>query len=146
MKFSDDDLIEIISSRAVHDQQELSQILANEGSELTQASLSRRLKKLNIRKIDGIYKQDILNRSYSSNIQVISIKSAQPNIIVLKTPPGGANSVAYVLDTIIDNISDHPDFTGILGTVAGDDTIMVVVTDPIAIISIQKAIEEKFCN
>ena len=86
---------------------------------MPQATLSRRLKKLNIAKVSGIYqiiKQSTLN-------PIIKITEVSPNLLIINTIPGNANSVAYIIDD--EFVSDQ--LYGILGSIAGDDTIFVAV-------------------
>ena len=124
-------ILELIQSRAIQTQEELAITLKNEGYDVTQATVSRDIKELNLVKTpggDGIYRysvaggvkhdqQERLHRLFAST--VLKVQSAN-NIIVLKTMQGSANTVAVVIDSL--NNED------ILGTVAGDDTVMVVIS------------------
>ena len=111
----------IISSKEVGSQEELLQALAAEGFELTQATLSRDLKQLKVAKaasMNGKYvyvlPNDIMNNGF------ISLQFSG-NIAVIKTRPGYASSMAYDID--------NREFGDILGTIAGDDTIMLVLRE-----------------
>lgn len=126
----------IISSREMGSQEELLAALQEEGFKLTQATLSRDLKQLKVAKaasMGGNYVYVLPNvamyKRVSSPAQVkemmqvpgfISINFSG-NIGVIKTRPGYASSIAYNIDA-----SNIP---YILGTIAGDDTILIVCTE-----------------
>ena len=59
-------------------------------------------------------------RRLSGELLVTAESSA--NLVILRTPPGAANFLASAID--------HAEFTDVLGTIAGDDTIMVICRDP----------------
>ena len=125
----------IISSREVSSQDELLQALNKEGYALTQATLSRDLKHLKVAKAanmsgkyvyvlpnDIIYKRSnphsigemLMNNGF------ISVRFSQ-SIAVIRTRPGYAGSIAYDID--------NQECPLILGTIAGDDTIMLVLRE-----------------
>jgi transcriptional regulator of arginine metabolism len=124
-------LKKIISEQEVSDQVQLLNQLKNSGIKTTQATISRDLQELNVVKVrakPGHYKYEILEKTSESNLReqlrvvfdnfVDEIKSTN-NLIVIKTAPGNANSVAAIVDRL-----EVPE---ILGTIAGDDTILVIV-------------------
>lgn len=125
----------IISSKEIGSQDELLQALGSEGFELTQATLSRDLKQLKVAKaasMNGKYvyvlPNDIMykrtgEQSVSEMLQSSGFISLQfsGNIAVIRTRPGYASSMAYDIDS-------H-ESTDILGTIAGDDTIMLVLRE-----------------
>jgi transcriptional regulator of arginine metabolism len=121
----------IISEQEVSDQIQLLNQLKNSGVQTTQATISRDLQELNVVKVrvkPGHYKYEILEKVSESNLReqlrvvfdnfVDEIKSTK-NLIVIRTAPGNANSVAAIVDRL--------DIPEILGTIAGDDTILVIV-------------------
>lgn len=123
----------IISSKEVGSQEELLQELGQEGFELTQATLSRDLKQLKVAKAantngkyvyvlpnDIMYKRigDQSTGDMLINNGFISLQFSG-NIAVIKTRPGYASSMAYDID--------NRESDTILGTIAGDDTIMLVL-------------------
>ncbi len=125
----------IISSKEVGSQEELLQELFLEGFSLTQATLSRDLKQLKVAKAasmngnyvyvlpnDTMYKRNI-NQSASDMMMSSGFVSLQTsgNIAVIKTRPGYASSMAYDID--------NRESADILGTIAGDDTIMLVLRE-----------------
>ena len=139
MRFKNDRLEAIkllISSQEIGSQKELLEALEAEGFIVTQATLSRDLKQLKVAKaasINGRYVYVLPNETMYRRVQkplparemmltpgFLSIQFSG-NIGVIKTRPGYASSIAYNIDN-----SDIPE---ILGTIAGDDTIMIVVKE-----------------
>lgn len=128
-------IIEIISSRDVETQDELIECLRQEGFHVTQATVSRDIRELDIIKIStdsGRYKYTAsfvpesnvkLSGTFGGSLSggVISSINCAGNIIVIKTSPGMSGAVAVAVDSMSD-----PE---ILGCVAGDDTIIAVVSD-----------------
>lgn len=126
----------IIASERIGGQDELLKRLRAQGFELTQATLSRDLKQMKVAKImtsDGSYLYVLptnplhkrSTRSREPGVQparngFVSINFSA-NIGVIKTSPGYASGIAYDIDS-----SELP---GILATVAGDDTILVVIKE-----------------
>lgn len=115
----DEILLKCIKNSAFTEQADLQNALKDKGIDMPQATLSRRLKKLSIAKVNGTY-QVIKQHSLSP---IIRITQLPPNLIVINTLPGHANSVAYVID---DEFVKEQTF-GVSGTIAGDDTIFIAV-------------------
>lgn len=126
----------IISGKEVGSQEELLQELSKEGFQLTQATLSRDLKQLKVAKaasMNGNYVYVLPNNTmyrrvtepHSATEMLLSdgIRGIEfsGNLAVIRTRPGYASSVAYDID--IHN------FDEILGTIAGDDTILLVLRE-----------------
>lgn len=122
---------EIVEKSAIETQEDLAAALRHEGIDVTQATVSRDIKELMLIKVpvgDGRYRyafpqeQNVvispsrMERTFQDS--VVGINSSQ-NIIVLKTMPGTAQAVAFTIDYV--------KWPEIIGTVAGDDTIFVVV-------------------
>lgn len=124
----------IISSQQLGSQEELLAALQREGFKLTQATLSRDLKQLKVAKaatMSGSYvyvlPNETMYKRVSTPLQVremmqvpgfVSINFSG-NIGVIKTRPGYASSIAWNID--------NRDIPQILGTIAGDDTIFIVI-------------------
>lgn len=137
----------IISSQEVGSQEELLQELAKEGFALTQATLSRDLKQLKVAKaasMNGNYVYVLPNNTmYKRMVEphrasellmhngFISI-AFSANLAVIRTRPGYASSLAYDIDM-------H-DFPEILGTIAGDDTIMMVLKEGCSSIEVKNTL------
>ena len=120
-------ILEVISTRAVHTQEELAEALSAEGWEVTQSSISRDIAALRLVKADGAYRRaprasvarDPDERRIAES--VLTCEPAGDALLVLHTPPGEANRVAVALDRLA-----WPD---IVGTIAGDDTIFLATKD-----------------
>jgi transcriptional regulator of arginine metabolism len=124
----------LIESQQVTSQTQLIELLAGEGIEATQATVSRDLDDVGAVKVrvpgsgsvyaipefapDRIAPHEQLRRVLSEWVAEVA-QSA--NIVVLRTPPGCAHVVASALD--------RSRLEGLLGTVAGDDTLLCVATD-----------------
>lgn len=120
---------EIISQYDIETQDELVDKLREAGFHVTQATVSRDIKELHLVKVptpDGRYKyslpvdlrtnpQQKLKRMLVDSF--VSIDHAE-NLIVLKTLPGNAQAVAALIDSL--------DWPEIMGTIAGDDTILII--------------------
>jgi len=126
----------LISSKEMGSQEELLQELKREGFKLTQATLSRDLKQLKVAKaasMNGKYVYVLPNETMYKRVR--STQSAREmletpgylsinfsgNLGVIKTRPGYASLIAYNID--------NTDIPEILGTVAGDDTILLIIKE-----------------
>ena len=118
-------ILGIIATRRVETQEDLVEALLEAGAEASQASVSRDIQALGLIKISGQWAlpapvehgrnpAEERVRSY-----LLGVAAAGANLLVLKTPPGEASGVALAFD--------HLDLRGVVGTVAGDDTIFVAV-------------------
>lgn len=135
-------IAELLDAHEVRSQGELSDLLAAEGTEVTQATLSRDLVEIGAVKVRRgralVYAVpgeagDVVGsgRLDASNARLrrvcdellVSVACAR-NLIVLKTPPGAANYLASTIDLTRD--------PQVIGTIAGDDTILLVATDDTA--------------
>ena len=120
-------ILEIISTRAVHTQEELADALAAEGWEVTQPSISRDITALRLVKVDGAYRRAPRGgTSHDPDEQriaegVLTTEPAGDALVVLHTPPGEANRVAVALDRLA--------WTDVVCTIAVDDTIFLAVKD-----------------
>ena len=125
-------ILEIISSKEIETQEELCEELERQNIVVTQATISRDIRDLRLFKVAGVekkYRYAYINESESEISPkmkslfrecVLSIKAAQ-NLVVIKTLVGnGANA-----GTVVDKLN-HDE---IVGSVAGDDTLLVVCHD-----------------
>lgn len=117
---TDERILQLLEQHEITDQAHLQALLAKHGHALTQPTLSRHLKKLQVRKVDGRYRRVEASAAEFSETQ---IRYAPPNLIVLKTPPGFAPALAYALDERLPKEL-------VAGTVAGEDTVLVAVAEP----------------
>jgi transcriptional regulator of arginine metabolism len=139
-KIVDNHIVDIIQKEPVREQSDLQEILRVRGYDIPQATLSRKLKKLNIVKVDGIYK--IIEFAASSLPVVLDMKISDFGLIILHTHPGNANSLAYFIDQKYVNYNDNDSI--IMGTIAGDDTVLVIAKNNIAVKKIQEIFAEIF--
>ncbi|KTD52940.1 arginine repressor [Legionella quateirensis] len=122
----DGHILTIVQSSKIAEQMELQQYLKARGYDVPQATLSRRLKKLNIAKVSGVYK--VVDFKSSNLPLILGINISEYGLIVLHTEPGNANSIGYYIDQkYVDYHSFENKDSGILGTIAGDDTILLII-------------------
>jgi transcriptional regulator of arginine metabolism len=125
-------ILEIIEEKPIATQEELAKELRARGIKATQATISRDIKELQLVKIpagkdsyryarpgqqiDLHRAQDRLRRIFQDSVTGIDYCE---NLVIVKTLPGGAQSVASAIDQV--------NWKEVIGTVAGDDTILIVV-------------------
>lgn len=123
-----DALLEIIQEGALATQEELVAALKKGGVKTTQASLSRDIAELGIVKLNGSYAVQTTPAAPDPEMPlrafVLSIRTAGQNLLVLKTRTGTAPQVGLALDA-------RPE-RGIVGTIAGDDTVFAAMESPAA--------------
>jgi transcriptional regulator of arginine metabolism len=135
-------IVDLLSRHPVRSQSELGRLLAAEGVEATQTTLSRDLDELGavkVRASDGslVYAVpaeggDPTPRPAGPGFadarlarvagDVLVSADASANLVITRTPPGAAQFLASAID--------HADVPEVLGTIAGDDTVLVVCRDP----------------
>ena len=124
-------IVELVEKNEVYTQEDLLQLLAQEGITTTQATISRDIKELNLVKSvteDGKYKYTTSRKKQTDTMEkkfrsvfvesVVLVDYAQ-NIVVVKCHTGMANAACAALDTM--------GLEGIVGTLAGDDTIFILM-------------------
>jgi transcriptional regulator of arginine metabolism len=120
-------IIELVENGVIHSQSDLVKALARKGIKVTQATASRDLEELGAvrgKDASGVFRyQFIANTEVSSTSlkNLVLEIDASGNLAVIKTPPGAAQLLAGQLDRAIKNGA----ISGI-GSIAGDDTIMVI--------------------
>jgi len=123
--FRQGQILQLIGRKTIWTQDELARELAGVGVTATQATLSRDIQDLGLAKTPDGYRQ-IATAPPSSALASVAaeylrdVRVAQ-NLLVLKTPPGNANALAVALD--------REDWPQVVGTIAGDDTILVIASD-----------------
>ena len=129
----------IISSQELGSQDELLNALKKEGFQLTQATLSRDLKQLKVAKAASM-RGNYVPHTVKEMLQVPGFLSINfsGNIGVIKTRPGYASSIAYNID------NNH--INEILGTIAGDDTIFIVIKQGVSKDEVIEALSEVVPN
>jgi transcriptional regulator of arginine metabolism len=126
-------ILELIADHEIDTQEKLANMLKNSGFDVTQATVSRDIRELQLVKTltaSGKYKYtaaDNIDHSITDRFvkifkETIRSVAASGNIVVVKTLSGCANAAAEGIDSL--------DFSHVLGTIAGDNTLMLVVDDP----------------
>lgn len=125
---------ELIGHQEIETQDELVYLLKAAGYNVTQATVSRDIKELHLVKVplpDGRYKYSLpadqrfnplqkLKRALTDSF--VAIDSAG-NLLVMKTLPGNAQAIGALID--------HLDWEGIMGTICGDDTCLLICRTPV---------------
>lgn len=115
-------ILNAITHNTISGQLELKIYLKNIGHDIPQATLSRYLRKLKIIKVDNKY-QVIAPASTQELLPIVRIDVSEIGLIVIHTPPGHASSVAFFVDKNYVAANSH---SLIMGTIAGDDTILII--------------------
>jgi transcriptional regulator of arginine metabolism len=127
----------MVGSRSIANQSELQSLLVAKGFDVTQATISRDLDSVGAQRVkdDGGFRYQIKQRHGTESAAVDALHEAvdefveslvtSGNLIVLKVPPGAAQFVASRIDAA--------GMDGLLGTIAGDDTILVVADDAVGV-------------
>jgi len=130
----------LLTSHAVRSQPALRDLLAHEGLEVTQATVSRDLLDLGAVRLRGADGHLVYALGSGDKGEAVNADERQPtarlarvveelvvgveasaNLVVVRTPPGAAQFLASSID--------HGDLPGVIGSVAGDDTVLLVTKD-----------------
>jgi transcriptional regulator of arginine metabolism len=143
-RFRQGQILKLVSGEPVANQDDLRRRLVHLGMRVTQATLSRDLRELHLVKTAEGYQPlsaaaaaeesappQTLGRALKEFL--LDIRAAQ-NMLVLKTPPGGAQPIAAAVDA--------ERWKEVAGTLAGDDTILIITTSSRARAAVQKRMEE----
>jgi transcriptional regulator of arginine metabolism len=121
------EILRLVRAHRVHTQEQLAELLLGGGVEATQVTLSRDIRELGLVKTAQGYQELTATAAAVApdplevvSEFVIDIRIAR-NLVVLKTSPGAASPVAVALDQ-----SRWPE---IVGTIAGDDTVLIIAPD-----------------
>ena len=136
-------ILDVIRTRRVTNQDQLRQMLGKAGFAVTQATVSRDIRELRLVKVPGAEGighytlpeerestpplQNLLPSLYTSAV-------GTGNLLVVRTMTGGAQAVALAID--------WEEWPEVLGTIAGDDTILVICQEPAQVREVQRRIEE----
>lgn len=135
-------IVELLETGEIRSQHELADLLADSGHRISQATLSRDLEELNALKVrsetgaliyavpaEGGDRTPIAKHTPASETRLARLAQellvsaeASANLVVLRTPPGAANFLASALD--------KTEYDDLLGTIAGDDTVLVISRQP----------------
>jgi transcriptional regulator of arginine metabolism len=135
-------ILELVSGEPMVTQDEMVRRLSQQGLKVTQATLSRDIKELGLVKsadgyaAPGMGAEVAPTPSLSHLLRefVVDVREAQ-NLLVLKTPPGSAQPVARAIDA-----EKWPE---LVGTIAGDDTIVVISSNAKSCRQLGKRIREQ---
>lgn len=137
-------IIDLVSHHEVRSQAELADLLAEHGMQVTQATLSRDLVDLDAVKVrsasgalvyavpaEGGDRTPTVPHPTTGAVQrlgrlcaeLLVSAEASANLVVIRTPPGAAQFLASAFD--------RAELPGVLGTIAGDDTVLVISRDPV---------------
>ncbi len=139
-------IISIVKSMPIHTHDELIEMLKNEGFQITQATVSRDIKELGLIKIpssDGSSVYSVPKPANDDNIARIDMVAdsvrnvvAAMHTIVINTYPGMAPAVASAVDNSMRK--------EILGSIAGDDTVLIITESPEIAGELEKKIKNIF--
>jgi transcriptional regulator of arginine metabolism len=128
-------ILTLVATRPVHSQEELVALLQRQGFEVTQATVSRDIKELRLAKVPissaqgEIFKYVVpsaapnyASRLHRAMTELVTTVTGSLNQIVLHTTPGSAMMLASAIDEAA--------WPEVLGTIGGDDTILVIVRSP----------------
>lgn len=130
-------ILALVESREVSSQSELAELLAAEGINVSQGTLSKDLLEIGAVRIRGskgnlVYAapgtdtapdaSGLESRLARLTQEVLLGADASANMVVLRTPPGAAQYFASAIDKVA--------WSSILGTIAGDDTVLLIARDP----------------
>ncbi|MGE3317755.1 MAG: ArgR family transcriptional regulator [Candidatus Berkiella sp.] len=136
-------VLNLVQTHAIREQSELQALLKERGFDIPQATLSRKLKKMKIAKVDGIYK--VIQFNIPILPPILNLQVSESGIMVLHVHPGQASSLAYFFDQKYVSFSaQNPANSSILGTVAGDDTVLLILRSKADVGRVMKLIEEDF--
>jgi transcriptional regulator of arginine metabolism len=128
-------ILDLITAKNIGTQEELSELLEKKGFTATQSSISRDLLDLGVIKANGAY--ILPQRPANADVfGILNIDTAGPNLIVAKCRSGLASAATVRIDA--------ERIEGIVGTIAGDDTIFIAVADEKAQRPVMKKIWEVF--
>ncbi len=128
---ADQAILRLLKQHTICEQSELLVLLAQEGIQLTQSTLSRRFRKLSVVKLDGRYQHV---EAPKNALPPFYVDVCPPNLLVAKLSPGLAQAMALKLDA--------SDLEGLVGTLAGDDTILLAVRPPERLQAIKIEVED----
>ena len=130
-------ILELIKKHSVGKQEQLVELLNAEGFNVTQATVSRDINELRLKKVkeNGSFRyvqttrEEIVGDDKTANIfkQTVLSVVANGNLVIIKTLAGSANAVCAIIDSF--------ELAGVFGTIAGDDCIFVAA-DPTAAVDI----------
>lgn len=140
--FRQGQIMNILRSRQIYTQEELARELVQHGIQTTQVTLSRDIREMGLVKTADGYRRLPSENTGPDLADVIDeymqdVKVAQ-NLVVIRTSPGNASTLAVALD--------NEELDEVVGTVAGDDTVMVVSPDNAAAAQLRQKLLDFITN
>lgn len=136
---------ELVQTHRVSSQEQLRELLETRGFDVTQATLSRDIRELRLIKVpadDGPAYYTLPPESWDTAPALTRLLPAlylgaegTGNLLVVKTMVGGAQAVAEAID--------WEEWPEVLGTLAGDDTILIILRDPAQLTTVQRRLEDR---
>lgn len=135
-------ILDVIKHNRVVSQEALREFLAGEGTDVTQATLSRDIRELRLVKVPGAggtshysHPEEWESTPFLESLLPTLFQSAEGvgNLLVVQTLKGGAQTVAAGID--------WEEWPEVLGTIAGDDTILIIVRSDEALDVVQRRLE-----
>lgn len=121
-KYRQGQILKIVQSRRIHTQDDLLRELEHDAIRTTQVTLSRDMRELGLVKTPDGYKQMSAESAgrplMSVAVEFLLDAQVAQNLVVLKTSPGNAGTLAAALD--------REKWPEVVGTIAGDDTVLIV--------------------
>ena len=124
-----------VSSDSIRNQSEIMSLLRGKGFDVTQASISRDLEEIGVRKQNGVYAWRPGN-GLSSAFGKVRVETSGGSLIVVKCRSGLASALAVQLDSM--------ELPEIVGTIAGDDTVFVAMKNARGQAKVLKTLKERF--
>ena len=126
----DQAILHLVGNQRIPDQATMLDLLARDGFQLTQGTLSRRLAKLSVQKRDGCYQRVI---PHNHPLPAYTMVDSPPNLLLLQTGPGFGMALGIRVD--------RSNVEGVAGTIAGEDTLLVAVARGHELAEIRSRIE-----
>lgn len=135
-------ILEVIKHNRVVSQEALRELLAAEGTDVTQATLSRDIRELRLVKVPGAdgtshysHPEEWGSTPFLESLLPTLFQGAEGvgNLLVVRTLKGGAQTVAAGID--------WEEWPEVLGTIAGDDTILLILRGDEALATVQRRLE-----
>ena len=127
----DQAILILIERQDVPDQATLIQLLEEQGYRTSQGAVSRRLARLSIQKREGHYRRVVPENHPHPPYQILE---SPPNLILLRTGPGYGMTLAIRID--------RNEVQGVAGTLAGEDTLLVVLGPGAEIAAVRRSLEQ----
>jgi transcriptional regulator of arginine metabolism len=139
--FRQGQILKLVAGEPIANQDQLRRRLAQQGLRVTQATLSRDIRELGLVKTAEGYKPLGAATAPAPNLPALAralrefLRDALPaqNLLVLKTPPGGAQPLAVAVD--------RARWPEVMGTIAGDDTVLIITESKATCRAVKKRME-----